>query len=109
LVLHLHLLPVILHPAISKCRLDSRRRYPANPGNGIWSSVMGVFGGFSAMKLFRFLSILFAFAFSCILITNADTITASIRGTVTDQTGAVVSGAKLTARNTQTGLAYTIT
>ena len=37
----------------------------------------------------------------------AQRITATIRGTVTDQSGAVVAGAKVTVRNTNTGLERT--
>jgi hypothetical protein len=38
---------------------------------------------------------------------SADNLYASIRGTVTDPTGAVISGAKLTATNSATGILYT--
>ncbi len=40
---------------------------------------------------------------------NADNLYASIRGTVTDSTGAEVAGAKLTATNTATGISYNTT
>src|ERR1035438_8212404 len=40
---------------------------------------------------------------------NADNLYASIRGTATDSTGAVMSGVKLTATNTATGISYTTT
>ena len=40
---------------------------------------------------------------------SADNLYASIRGTVTDPTGAVISGATLTATNASTGIAYTTT
>jgi len=40
---------------------------------------------------------------------SADNLYASIRGTVTDPTGAVVSGVKLTATNAATGIAYSTT
>ena len=40
---------------------------------------------------------------------NADNLYASIRGTVTDSTGAVMAGVKLTATNTATGISYTTT
>jgi type 1 fimbria pilin len=39
----------------------------------------------------------------------AQQITGSIRGTVTDSTGAVVAGATVTARQVETGLARTAT
>jgi hypothetical protein len=39
------------------------------------------------------------------LSTSAQTVTGTLSGTVTDATGAVVSGAKVTAKNTETGLA----
>ncbi len=40
---------------------------------------------------------------------NADNLYASIRGTATDPTGAVVAGVKLTATNAATGILYTTT
>ncbi len=40
---------------------------------------------------------------------NADNLYASIRGTATDPTGAVISGVKLTATNASTGIQYTTT
>jgi hypothetical protein len=40
---------------------------------------------------------------------NADNLYASIKGTVSDSTGAVVSGVKLTATNTATGVVYSTT
>src|SRR6202521_4126229 len=61
------------------------------------------------MKPFQILSILLAFTFVCTIPANADNLYASIRGTVTDPTGAVVSGAKLTATNAGTGILYTTT
>src|ERR1700674_4534298 len=61
------------------------------------------------MKPFQILSILLAFTFVCTIPANADNLYASIRGTVTDPTGAVVSGAKLTATNADTGILYTTT
>jgi hypothetical protein len=61
------------------------------------------------MKPFQVLSILLAFTFVCTIPANADNLYASIRGTVTDPTGAVVSGAKLTATNAGTGILYTTT
>jgi len=39
------------------------------------------------------------------LSTSAQTVTGTLSGTVTDTTGAVVSGARVTAKNTETGLA----
>ena len=62
------------------------------------------------MKPFQVLSsILLAFTFICTIPANADNLYASIRGTVTDPTGAVVSDAKLTATNAGTGILYTTT
>jgi hypothetical protein len=61
------------------------------------------------MKPFQVLSILLAFTFFCTFPANADNLYASIRGTVTDPTGAVVSGAKLTATNAGTGILYSTT
>jgi hypothetical protein len=61
------------------------------------------------MKPFQVLSILLAFTFVCAIPASADNLYASIRGTVTDPTGAVVSGAKLTATNAGTGILYTTT
>jgi hypothetical protein len=61
------------------------------------------------MKPFQVLSILLVFTFICAIPANADNLYASIRGTVTDPTGAVVSGAKLTATNAATGIPYTTT
>jgi len=61
------------------------------------------------MKSFQILSILLLLVFTlvCSIPASADNLYASIRGTVTDQTGAVVAGVKLTATNTATGLSYT--
>src|ERR1700730_12733565 len=61
------------------------------------------------MKPFQVLSILLAFTFVCTIPASADNLYASIRGTITDPTGAVVSGAKLTATNAGTGILYTTT
>jgi carboxypeptidase family protein len=63
------------------------------------------------MKPFQVLSILLLFAFTllCTIPANADNLYASIRGTVTDPTGAVVSGVKVTARNVSTGIAFSTT
>jgi len=61
------------------------------------------------MKPFQVLSILLVFTFICTIPANADNLYASIRGTVSDPTGAVVSGAKLTATNAGTGILYTTT
>ncbi len=65
------------------------------------------------MKSFRVLSIvvlfLLVFTVICAVPASADNLYASIRGTVTDPTGAVVSGVKLTAKNVNTGLVYSIT
>src|ERR1700674_4218129 len=61
------------------------------------------------MKPFQILSILLAFTFVCTIPANADNLYASIRATVSDPTGAVVSGAKLTATNAGTGILYTTT
>jgi hypothetical protein len=61
------------------------------------------------MKSFHVLSILLVFTFVCAIPATADNLYASIRGTVTDPTGAVVSGATLTATNAGTGILYTTT
>ena len=61
------------------------------------------------MKPFQVLSILLAFTFVSTIPANADNLYASIHGTVTDPTGAVVSGATLTATNAGTGILYTTT
>jgi Carboxypeptidase regulatory-like domain len=53
---------------------------------------------------FRYLSALMLVIVTCIP-ALAQTITGSITGTVTDPTGAVVAGAKVTATNVQTGVA----
>ena len=54
-------------------------------------------------------SLLLVFAFLCALPAAADNLYASIKGTATDPSGAVVAGVKLTATNTATGLSYTTT
>ena len=54
-------------------------------------------------------SLLLTFAFLCAIPAAADNLYASIRGTVTDPTGAVVVGVQLTAVNRTTGLSYTVT
>src|SRR5208283_1925507 len=63
------------------------------------------------MKSFQIFSILLLLAFTlvCTVPASADNLYASIRGTVTDPTGAVVSGARLTATNVATGILYTTT
>jgi len=63
------------------------------------------------MKSFQILSILLLVVFTlvCTIPASADNLYASIRGTVTDPTGAVISGAKLTATNSATGLRYNTT
>jgi len=64
------------------------------------------------MKSFQILSILLlvvVFTFVCTVPASADNLYASIRGTVTDPTGAVISGAKLTATNAATGITFTTT
>ncbi len=65
------------------------------------------------MKSFPVLGIvvllLLVFTVICAVPASADNLYASIRGTVTDPTGAVVSGVKLTAKNVNTGLVYTLT
>jgi hypothetical protein len=60
------------------------------------------------MKSFQILSILLLLVFTlvCSIPASADNMYASIRGTVTDQTGAVVAGVKLTASNTATGISF---
>src|SRR5208282_3531915 len=68
-------------------------------------------GGHCAMKSFQILSILLlvVFALVCPIPASADNLYASIRGTVTDPTGAVISGAKLTATNAATGIMFSTT
>jgi len=65
------------------------------------------------MKSFPVLGIvvllLLVFTVICAVPASADNLYASIRGTVTDPTGAVVPGVKLTAKNVNTGLVYTLT
>jgi Carboxypeptidase regulatory-like domain len=60
------------------------------------------------MKPFQILSILLllAFTFVCAVPANADNLYASIRGTVTDPSGAVLPEVALTATNVATGLTY---
>jgi Carboxypeptidase regulatory-like domain len=63
---------------------------------------------------FRFLAFFLALGLVCGMAVwttpaHADNLYASIRGTVVDPSGAVVPGAKLTARNVTTGLSYTVT
>src|SRR5271157_1930633 len=58
---------------------------------------------------FLVLSLLFVFALMYATPAAADNLYASIRGTVTDPTGAVVSGAKLTATNSATGIIFSTT
>ncbi len=62
------------------------------------------------MKSCQILSILLLLVFTlvCTVPASAD-VYASLRGTVTDTTGAVVSGVKLTATNTGTGISFTET
>jgi len=55
------------------------------------------------------LSMLVGFGLLTTIPANADNLYASIRGTVVDSTGAVVSGAKLSATNTATGISYSTT
>src|SRR5208282_6847062 len=68
-------------------------------------------GGHLRMKSFQILSILLLVVFTlvCTIPASADNLYASIRGTVTDQTGAVIAGVKLTATNTATGISFTDT
>lgn len=63
------------------------------------------------MKRFQILSILLliAFTFVCAIPASADNLYASIRGTVTDPTGAVISGVKLTATYAATGITFSTT
>ena len=65
------------------------------------------------MKSFPVLGIvvllLLVFTVICAVPASADNLYANIRGTVTDPTGAVVPGVKLTAKNVNTGLVYTLT
>ncbi len=63
------------------------------------------------MKSFQILSILLLVVFTlvCTIPASADNLYASIRGTVTDQTGAVIAGVKLTATNTATGISFSDT
>jgi hypothetical protein len=58
------------------------------------------------MKSFQILAVILAFTFVCAIPATADNLYASIRGTVTDPTGAVISGVKLTATNAGTGIVY---
>jgi hypothetical protein len=58
--------------------------------------------------MIRGVSVFIAVAFVC-LSASAQQITGSIRGAVTDQTGAVVQGATVTARETETGFARSAT
>jgi len=51
-------------------------------------------------------SLLLVFAFLCSLPAAADNLYASIRGTVTDPSGAVMAGVKVTLTNTATGINY---
>lgn len=55
----------------------------------------------------RLATLLAAVSMACglYLSTSAQTVTGTLSGTVTDTTGAVVSGARVTAKNTETGLA----
>src|SRR5262245_35457944 len=53
-------------------------------------------------KLFTFFAVVVALALA--LPAQAQKITGTIRGTVTDQTGAVIPGAKVTVTNEDTGL-----
>lgn len=52
---------------------------------------------------------LFIVVFSAALVANAQTVSGTLRGTVTDSNGAVVPGATVTARNKETGLERTVT
>jgi hypothetical protein len=63
------------------------------------------------MKPFQILSILLLLVFTlvCAVPASADNLYASIKGTATDQTGAVVAGVRLTATNTATGISFTET
>ncbi|MGA7158789.1 MAG: TonB-dependent receptor [Acidobacteriaceae bacterium] len=54
----------------------------------------------------RFATLFFVTAFICIA-TQAQTVTGTIRGSVIDQTGAVVPGAQVSARNVNTGVVTT--
>ena len=56
------------------------------------------------MKSLPILAIIFVFMMVCALPANADNLYASIRGTVTDPTGAVMSDVKITATNVSTGI-----
>jgi hypothetical protein len=62
---------------------------------------------------FSFLAFLLALGLGGMVVwttpAHSDNLYASIRGTVTDSTGAVVTGVKLTANNMGTGLVYSVT
>jgi Carboxypeptidase regulatory-like domain/TonB dependent receptor len=56
-----------------------------------------------AMRIFSRLVLVTVFAVACAVGIRAQDISASIHGTVTDESGGIVSGAKVTAINTDTG------
>lgn len=58
------------------------------------------------MRIFKYLFICFLMAFLSLGVAAAQTITAAVTGTVTDPSGAVVSGAQVTATNTATSVSY---
>jgi len=60
------------------------------------------------MKPFQVLSILLAFTFLCAIPAGADELYASIRGTVTDQSGAVMPDVPVTSTNVATGVSKTV-
>jgi len=60
-------------------------------------------------RLLLVLTILFASALFSAIPAAADNLYASIRGTVTDPTGAIVTGANVVATNTATGIRFTST
>jgi len=77
-------------------------------------ALKGIQGGRYSMKHpFRFWAFLLALGLMLGLVwttpASADNLYASIRGTVVDPSGAVVTDAKLTATNVATGLSYTAT
>lgn len=66
--------------------------------------------GLKKLQLVALVALLLTVALGVLSVpANADNLYASIRGTVTDSTGAVVSGVKMTATNSATGISYSTT
>lgn len=66
--------------------------------------------GLKKLQLVAMVALLLAVALGVLSVpASADNLYGSIRGTVTDSTGAVVSGAKVTATNTATGISFNTT